>query len=227
MKIITENQFTSSNIDNTYFLTLDEENKKRYLINYSFYYNYLIQYISKLVGLEQLDKILVNSENNYQKIREEEMDIYQYVSSPYFDFFYIRNNVAIERLSQEEKLELEKFIIENRETINPEIENFINRTIVKVITENPTNDLTSMINYGPFEPEYLSQNASIVIGLRFEEDNDYTRDNFLDRRNNRKTETEILTSLIKTKYVPIIKEKLGIGFSVFEYNKESVKKITK
>ena len=83
-----------------------------------------------------------------------------------------------------------------------------------------------MISYGPFEIEYMAENASIVLGLRFEEDNDYTKENFIETRNNRRMEIETLISLIKTKYQPVIKEKLGIGFSVFEYNKESVKTIS-
>ena len=226
MILITENQFNTSNIDNTYFLTLDEENKKRYLKNYSFYYNYLIQFISKIVEIQQLDQILIKSKNEYTKVNPEEMDIYQYMNSPFYNYFYIRNNISIERLSPEELLELERFVNQNKETIDPEIESFINKTILKVIIENPNMDFTTMINYGPFEIEYMSENASIVLGLRFEEDEDYTKANYIELRNNKETEIDFLTSLIKTKYIPIIKQKLGIGFSIFKYNKESVKTIS-
>jgi len=227
MIIINEEDYNKSNVDNSYYLTLDATNKKKYLINYSYYYNYLIQFISRIIEIKRLDQIMQKSKNNYKRVSEDEMDIYQYLNSPFFHYFYIRNNLSIERLTESELKELETLINKNGENYNDEIELFIQKTFVKVITENINEQPTTQINYGPFDLKYMAPNSSIVLGMRYEDDNDYTNDNYIELKNSRETEIDFLTSLIRIKYTPIIKEKLGLDFAIIEYNSESIKKMNK
>ena len=89
-----------------YFESLDNTNQENYLRLYEIYSNLLIQYFIKYYNLKEFDDVLSKDKRNFEKVSTYDMDIYQYLSSEYLNYIYLRNNIYIERLSNEELLYL-------------------------------------------------------------------------------------------------------------------------
>lgn len=156
-----------------YFDSLLPESREKYLKLYSLYNSLLIQYLIKKYNLKLYDQMIQESNRDFKKVDIKDMDIYQYTSSKYLDYLYIRNNIYIERLSNEELLYLDTL----KETLNSNGEQFIENTYKKVIF----NDGYTM--YGPDNSKFLKKSNSIILGLRCKgielENNDEDTDKFL------------------------------------------------
>ncbi len=138
------------------------------------YVKWLICYLNKYINLDGYDKKIKNSELYYVPIKDEKIDYYQEKSRPYLEYFYIRNDVEIDKLSDNEK----KFIDDNKNIeYNEEIEKFIVDTMNKVLFKE-FKEGRVLTTYGSPAKKYLAYNDSIVIGFRFDE---YNNDKKLER----------------------------------------------
>ena len=175
-----------------YFDSMSPESQESYLKLYSLYNNLLIQYLIKKYNLNLYDEMIQNSKRNFKKVDTKDMDIYQYTSSKYLNYLYIRNNIYIEKLSKEELL----YLSNTKEILDYNNEQFIEKTYKKVIFEN------EYTMYGPDNSKYLKKPNTLIIGLRcksidLNNDSSDELDNFLSQQQYLKL---FITILLTQKY---------------------------
>ena len=199
-----------------YFNSLNENDKNNYLKLYSLYNELLYCFLIKKLELKKYDDMISNSFVGFTKVEEKDMDIYQYLSSNYLRFLYIRNNIYIERLTSEEINKLLSFFNNYN---SEEALDFINNTYKKVMFESP--DGTTM--YGPDNLRFIKPSNSIMIGIRHNAF--YIRENEDENIwENKYEEKERYLDL----FIPELERQLnnkGLGkVFVIEYNDFSIKK---
>ncbi len=194
-----------------YFDSMSPESQESYLKLYSLYNNLLIQYLIKKYNLNLYDEMIQNSKRNFKKVDTKDMDIYQYTSSKYLNYLYIRNNIYIEKLSKEELL----YLSNTKEILDYNNEQFIEKTYKKIILEN------EYTMYGPDNPKYFKKPNTLVIGLRcksidLNNDSDDELDNFLSQQQYLKLFIPELSRQLNDRNLDSIE--------VIEYNNSSVVK---
>lgn len=191
--------------------------KEEYFLVQSKYYYYLGLYLNKALPIDTAEREL--EKVGQKKLEEKDMDIYQYLSSN--PFFYIRNTLYIERLSKEC---LQYFLLHNdEEVLDPQMEQIISSTYKEIIAYRNFDNETFEISYGPISPSYNALNTSLVLGIRFREENsdDYpTEDEWFEDYCNRR---EVVEN-IKEEFENNASQVLNCDVKVIEYFQESIKK---
>ena len=75
---------------------------------YLLYRKLFTEYIIEKTELKKYDEEIKNSNLNFIPVEEEKMDIYQYFSCDILKYFYIRNNLYLEKLDKKDINFLEK-----------------------------------------------------------------------------------------------------------------------
>ena len=204
------------NIRSECHITSDLE-MQNYLALYNTYSNLLIQFMIKKYYLKEVDKELEKRSDSFPPTDDLNKDLYQHLSIGYLKYFYIRNNIYIERLNQDGINYLFSIYNSGDFTLTTEKEQFINDTYLNVILENK--DRNHNINYGPDSFKYYKPCNAIIIGVRYNQfsklqDNERTFDDFaiIDGK------VDILTSFLEYK----IKNESSIPFNVIKYDEFSV-----
>jgi hypothetical protein len=115
MKSLTVEEYKSRlPISNSqYFDSLSKDMQEEYLRQYCVYNELLSDYFIKNFALKEYDDALVTSPYSFCLVNENDMDIYQYLASDKLSFVYLRNNLYVERLDEEEQ----KYLIEKSVTL--------------------------------------------------------------------------------------------------------------
>ena len=211
--------------DEHHFSMLGKDARVKHVALYNEYSNLLTEYFIKNFCLAEYDEVLINSLNSYPLVPNEKMDIYQRKASAALRYFYIRNNLHVERLTPEEQTFLLAKTNGDEITLDEETEQFISNTFRKVLLEDPKNIEPKLISYGPDNNKFMSPINSIVIGLRYD---DYQRlpgetPEEWDEVNSRRIhECDILMKIMTNKMT----RATGIPTIVIKYNEFSVKKTT-
>ena len=213
MKIIDSDLFNTRKPYNDYYDNISLDSQNNYLRLYSIYNDLLIQYLIKKYDLKAYDDMLKKSNKNFINVDTLDMDLYQYASSEYLSFLYLRNNINLENLTKEEIQFLNN--ITNTSLTN-EYEEFIENTYKKVILSNKGYTM-----YGPDNSKYLKDSNSIIIGLRHKG---------IDLNSN--NEEEINTFMKQSNYLKLfipelerqLNERNKDKFNVIEYNDYSIVK---
>ena len=172
MKKITnemyDTRFPNGNYE--YFKNLDD--KESYLDDYSLYNDLLTKYLIKNTSIKKFDDDIKNYKEfvfDYEPVPENGQDLYQYLCNDKLSFFYVRNNMYIERLNNEELNKLHSF--KEISEYNDEVNSFIESTFRKVIREESEREMgTFYVNFGPTtKRDFFALNNSLVIGARFYE----------------------------------------------------------
>lgn len=128
---------------------------------YSLYHELMTIYFMKALKLDDFEKEIDNSGLGFKNVTEDNMDVYQYLSSDHLKYFYIRNNLKLENLSSNEINYLKNISVFDNNTID-----FLNNTIMKVIHDNERDKEI----YAPvINPRFLESCDKIVIGFRYDE----------------------------------------------------------
>ena len=220
-KNISQENFKTSlstfNID-----SLNENELEEYL-NLSTLYRKLLNEYIKLLGLQKYDELLKNSNLNFIKIDEQEQDFYQYYNNSNLTYYYIRNNIYLNRLTLEEKNFLKNKLNNQDYTMDNETITFINNTFKKVIKEihNNVNEPFDT-NFGPTSSSFFARNDALVIGFRYDEFNDVGMDDetFDINYENQQKYYKSLNKQLENE----LKNKLQIPVTVIEYDENSIKK---
>ena len=214
-----ETRFPSFNQE--YFNNLNNESKQEYLKLYLLYYNLLYKYLIPKLNLKHYDNMLLNSDNIFYQVPLENMDLYQRIGSNYLKYFYLRNNIYIERLSKEELDFLKKKLLSNNNELDNETTTFIKNTYQKVILED-ANDVKN-INYGPDSCDFYKPSNNIIIGVRF--DNYYKESNESNSESGSKYNDRIYELEIITKFLAKHLEDFEVPCSVIIYNEFNINKL--
>ncbi len=225
LKIINEENFDTRfpKLNESLFNDMDNNMKETYLEIYSIYRKLFSEYIIDKLQIKNYDFELTNSNLNFVKVIEKDMDIYQNFNKEILNYFYIRNNLYIERLTpSERKILYTKFLIgdysldENTKVI---IENSYKRIIFEDVHKDGSN---CYINMGPDNSDYYVPNQSIVIGFRYDE---FNLNNLSDEQWDNLHDKQLLyLSEFLLKMSKEISSKVNIPIQVIKYNEYSVKK---
>ena len=205
------------------FSKLTEEQMEYYLNLTSFYYHMLNKYVASKLGLQEYDDMLKNSPLNFVATTEENMDLYQSVAPDEMSYFYVRNNVYIERLTKEERHFFRDRMDKENIELDDEMMKKIEETMPKVISEATSLNQQGMVNFGPSNKQYYAPLNSLVIGFRYNEfDISGCKDDDewdVNHSNQREQLGRIIMDISSNS-----KEKFNVPLSIIEYNEFSVKK---
>ena len=223
MKKITYSTFLTKypNSNYDYFSKLDD--KELYLDEVSKYYELLMDYLIKNTDIKKIDDEIKNCKDfifDIENVKEDKIDFYQFVCNNKLSFFYVRSNIYIERLDENEKKFLDSLIPDGK--YNDEVDLFIKKTYSKVTSEGPFRGKEKyLLNYGPSNTnKFFASNNTLVIGSRMDEyvnhiDNDKEREEYFKRFNYFETKSREVEENLK--------EKLNYDVKVIIYDESSVK----
>ena len=190
---------------------------------YEFYSQSLMFYLDKELELSKREEEIENCILSIKPVKDAEKDAYQSLS--FLKFFYLRNNLKIERIPKELLTILEDRVRNKQTIFDSTIEDIIKQTVIEVIKNTNYPDGTN-INYGPSSSmDYFAPNNAIVLGLRmnpeYEKDTKENPDwfkNYLQK--------EALLKILREKVMDDAREKLpkDIPLFVIEYHEGSVTK---
>lgn len=179
----------------------------------------LEQIISKMTLLSYYDKKINDSNLGFLEVLEEEKDYFQSLSS--FKYFYLRNNLYIERLSIENIEKIKKINIENEDDRKVLIE-IVMKTYKDIIIEYPELSADTIISFGFDDINLMPYNGSLIIGFRYDE---YRNEEILGDswNDNYIKQVEMINQLLP-KLESDFEKVLKVRVKIIHYNEFSVKK---
>ncbi|MCR5230282.1 MAG: hypothetical protein K6D03_09160 [Solobacterium sp.] len=154
-----------------YFLEMESEKRREYLDDVSAYYDLFLQYLIHNTCIKKYDDELRDYKEclfPFESVSEHDQDIYQYLCNHRLSYFYIRNNIYLERLDDQEREQLHS--LKNSCEYNDQIDSFIGKTFRRVTSEITDGSAYSVrTNFGPATQHYFAPAGSIVIGGRIYE----------------------------------------------------------
>ena len=203
--------------------SMTKEEQDSYLLKYNMYRKLFTKFIIQKTNLKEYDKQIENSGLKFQTTKEEDMDIYQYFSSDELKYFYIRNNIYIEKLNEEEEKYLQDKIKSKNSELDDDTKKFIENTYEKVIFEDVLkNGETCITMYGPDSKTFMAPNNALVIGIRYDE---FADQGLNDEEWEELHDKQILfLGKLYTNMYAQLKEKLNIPISIIRYTEYSITK---
>ncbi len=199
-----------------YYNNLEKQDRILYLHLSTIYRTLLNKYI-KYISLQKYDDLILNSDLDFKKVKNEAKDFYQYYNNAGLNYYYVRNNIYVERLNEEEK----QFLIRKMSNVDYNLDDesisFIEKTYKKLIEEkNEKIENNYFLNFGPNTSErFFSPNNSLVIGFRYDLSN--SKDNWLENLNRKNEYSKLLNSEIEKD----LKQKLNYEVKVITYDNQS------
>ncbi len=182
-----------------------------------FYRNFLEIYVGNLLGLQRFDDEITNSNLKFEKVAEEEKDVYQMFSI--YNYFYLRNTIYIERLTIQDLNFLIRKLNKKDNNLDEETKEFLQRTYPLVVTSDIKNEET-LTNYGPLSSSFFAPSNAIVFGIRCSDDFLATDDEWLEINFQQQNYLEQMRNKLNQE----MKDKLKFPVSFLIYDDESVKK---
>lgn len=200
--------------------------REEYLAMHSAYANLLHEYFIRNFRLGEYDEALIESPYAFPEVREEDMDIYQYLASGKLRFVYIRNNIYIDRLSVEEQLFLREKARESELVYDQTAGDFIGETWKRVILEDPETSQPRNVFFGPMNGKFAAPENALVIGIRYD---DYRQepgqsdDKWMELNNGRLQDVETLSMIMEIR----LSKATGVPTVPIKYNDFSITKRSK
>lgn len=190
---------------------------REYLKLYNTYNNLLIQYAMKQYYFGDMDQEL--SEDYSEKfipVAEDEKDLYQYSANGYLKYYYLRNNVYVERLSEADK----QYLLSLKDiSLTAENAEFVARTHLSVILEDASTEGRN-VAYGPntLDGRFYKPSNAIIVGVRYDEFNNLPEDDAVNLFATRRGILAISNDFLEYK----VRKHLGIPFYVMIYDEYCV-----
>lgn len=198
-----------------------EKDKEEYLALYNLYRKLFTEYITERLNLKAYDEKLSDSEYGFSPTDERKMDVYQYFSSDVLRYFYIRNNIYIEKLTKKEADFFRRKITEGDFGLDPEAKKMIESTYPKVIFEDLLQDGKKYrVLFGPDSSSFFADNDNIVIGIRY---NEFSKDGLDDNSwfNRLMAQKKFLNETIN-EMNEAFEEMIPGGITIIKYNDVSI-----
>lgn len=211
------------NID--YLSTLTEEEKENYFRLTALYRTLLNKYVY-INGLNEAEKNLIDSDLGFIPIEESAQDFYQCYNGTNMKYYYVRNNIYIERLDKEHFAYLLDKLNRSDYSLDTMAVNFIKDTLKNVINEDINFSENCVTNFGPISSAFFAKPDCLIIGFRYDE---FTENHNLDdsqwEENNMKQ--RLLLEKQNNEVETTISSNLNISTKVIEYDEYSVVQIKK
>ena len=169
-----------------------------------------IHELQNYLELQTSDKILENLPENsnlhFNQVEKEDMDMYQ--SNSIFKYFYVRNNLYLEKLSNED--------IENLLSNDSNKKDIVLRTFKDIINI----DDGYKVCYGPDTDNFWYDSDILVLGFRFLEfsDNGLSDEAWEEEFYKKRTYLNNMFSSLEAS----LTEKLGLKVKICEYDEYSI-----
>lgn len=174
----------------------DDDLTERYYIAIKNYKILLDKYLMDKLSLKKFDDKIVNSDLFFVPIQNENMDFYQSFSSIGLKYIYLRNNLYIDKLSNDD---IDIIVNLSKEQLNnPDIEliGLIEKTYKDVLDGRPQEENIA-INYKKYYGgDYWFNSDEIVFGIRYDEFTDNGLGDGLEWINNYDKQLEFLGKLM-------------------------------
>lgn len=203
------------------FENLDDNSKKEFLTRYSVYMNFLYDYLLNKTDIKKHDdEINKNKEHSFKPITEAKMDMYQFLAKGKLYYYYVRNNINLSKLSEDEIKFLDDRIASNNINYDKEVEEFIGKTIKRVICFSDDENMS--VNYGPSDASmFYADNGTLIIGQRVDEYVSYDLNNYENQMKYMRRDVFLGADADEVK--TSIAGDLGLSVSVIKYVDETVK----
>ena len=195
-------------------------------LNLSTLYRTLLNEYIKQLGLGSYEEAIKNSGLNFVPIQLSEQDFYQYYNNCELTYYYIRNNIYLNRLTEEEYNYLKEKSKSQDYALNNVDITFLSNTFRKVIPEIHENVEEPFItNFGPIDGNFFAENRAIVIGFRYNKlyENDIDSQSFATNYERQKDFYLSLNGQLESE----LQQKLNMPVKVIEYDESSIIKINK
>ncbi len=158
--------------DTDFTNNMNNSDTKEILELYNIYRELFTEYVIDKLDLIKYDEKIKKSELNFIPIKLNKMDIYQYFSKDVLKYFYIRNDIYVNKLTEEEKSFLIKKKNNNNYNLDEKTKKIIEDSYKRVIYygENKKNEKINIF-YGPLSIQFSAPIENIVIGVRYDEFN--------------------------------------------------------
>lgn len=217
---INENNLNTRlpNRDGDYFNSLSLSEKEDYITIYKTCTKLLIEYLRNKCNIDEYEEIMLD--NKIKPIDESEMDIYQYLSSSELKYLYIRNNLNIGLLDNNDK---ELLLSLNKESISNEKNMIFLENIYDKLINNQINDESHTI-LGPNSSNFIVPVNTLVLGFRYDEYNkrsNQTDEEWSQEREKIEGSNELLFYYMKKTCESIIHKPIEIiKYDEFSINKK-------
>lgn len=174
MKLISDADLrTAFPEDLHYYERLNEGQAQTYRYLATAYRKLLNAYVAYM-GVGKYDLALQNNARLVVPVPSREYDFYQRYANGELQYFYVRNNTYIERLSRDELGFLRTRLQERNLMLDYDSAGFVADTFARVIRErwegkDGWSEEDAAINFGPDEKRFFCPNGALVVGCRVEE----------------------------------------------------------
>lgn len=167
-------------------LSSDDVPNERYCLLYWIYRNLFDCFLKQKLNLAEYDCRIADSGLRFFPVGKNEMDIHQYLSTMGLRFFYLRNELYVEKLSPADIDTLLSLPAQDVLNPKPETLKMIERTWKTVIDYVVEPDEEGMSRYGPDSDDYWFESDQLVIGFRHDDfaDNGLGEDEAWEENNN-------------------------------------------
>lgn len=218
------NEYLKKHILNTPNMKKSGLEKEEYIKVYTLYRRWFSKYIIEKLGLKEYDNQIKDSELDIVPIGTQNMDMYQYFSKDDLTYFYIRNDIYIDRLDDTEKEYIKGKIAERKYDLDEESKGFIERTYKKVIIHEIAKRFkNSVVFYGQNTRSYEAPSDALVIGARYDE---FVENNLSDEEWRKLHDEQFL--FLQSMYDEmsvLLEDKVDMPVSVISYNDYSIEKL--
>ena len=151
----------------------------------------------------------------YDKVNKEEYDK--------LSFVYLRNNLYVERLSEDEQNYLIEKAQDDEIVYDDKADEFVKKTFKRVMLENGGEEDTVNVFYGPDNGNFMYPNNAVIIGIRYD---DYYQaegespEDWFEANNNRLQDVETHSIILETRMPKLA----GVDCYAVKYNEFSIKK---
>lgn len=152
----------------TNVFNVDSDVANYYVGQYALYEHFLYLYLLKNTSIGKFDKDILNNKLKIGEVLDSNKDLYQ--SGSPLKYLYVRNNIYVERLSEEDLGILQDKMIKGIFELDNDTEELIKRTYKVVTAENVDKNVNNAIFYGPTTNSFLAINGDLIIGIRYDDE---------------------------------------------------------
>ena len=219
--MMTEEDYKTIPTYSNFFIDdMDDVQKNTFLLLISMYRKMMILFLINNTNIKKYDDLLASSYFKYIPIENINKDLYQFSCKDDLNYFYLRNNIHIENLTNDERKFLYSKYSNDSFNFDEEMQSFIVQTYRKVIFEDVRQKGNCLINYGPISPNFIAPNNALVIGVRYDDFN-LNGQSEKEWNENYEKQQEYLNRIIN-ELENEIKKRLNIACRVIKYNEFSI-----